>query len=142
MAEPVRNPDSGKFGPGNNANPHGRKGRAGALAAEDAEAGWSDDGATTLERMRRVFSQLPSADRGPPERELRKFLKKDSKGFVAQLISLERADANARAKGLGPGPATADGSAHTPADEPTDDLLALVGRLLEDETAAPGTHPS
>jgi hypothetical protein len=122
--------------PGEVRNPYGAKGKA---AAQDEADGWTDDGLTMLERMRKVFGQLPGHDRGPPERELRKLLKKDSKGFVSQMVSLERAEAAAKARDQGPAALAgtgSEGAPPAPADEKTDELLALVDRLLADEQQA------
>lgn len=132
--------------PGEVRNPYGPKGKG---ETEDEEAGWTDDGSSTLERMRKVFNQLPSQDCGPPERELRKLLKKDSKGFVSQMVSLERAEARNQGTGRSDQNSLVAGSesgeavtAPSPADTGSDRAEFVVDDLLTNHgQPKPEPHP-
>lgn len=70
-----------------------RREKAAELAADEAMAGM-----TMLDRMRKVFKQDETLDRGNAERVLRKLLKKDVKGFMGQMLSLEKAELAGRGK--------------------------------------------
>lgn len=117
---------AGQFKPGQSGNPSGLP----KPRPDEDDEGFEDDGATTLARMKRVFIQPEGRDRGPAERTLRKLLRTDPKGYLAQMVAFERAEA-------GKAEAATAVNNEPPPDETTADLLALIDDLLDRHGAKP-----
>lgn len=92
---------------------------------------WEDDGLSIAERMRKVFGQDSKHDRGPAEKTLRKLLDSDTKGYLSQMASFERAESGK----AGATTDSASGADRPETDEGTERAVAVARRYLEELAA-------
>ena len=84
----AKKPRGKPFPKGAAANPHGRRGKP--VAAPPG-----DDGQVTPAKMRKVLGQPRKADAGPTEKELRRWLSKDPKGYSEAIDRKAKAEREA-----------------------------------------------